>query len=219
MPSVNSSSRPNVWPSSTFTTPSLPTFSIAFAITSPISRSRAEIVATRAMSSLPEISFDCDFRFSTTCSTACSMPRLSAIGFAPAATFFRPSRPIPWASSTAAAGAGVRRRGDLTDELRALVLEDVLDLDLTRDRDAVVRDRRSTELLVEHHVAPLRAKGDLDRVGEDIHAPLERAAGILVELQLLVSHLIPPDRYELRGGTGELAFALATRVDDLREHI
>src|SRR5947207_2341563 len=91
MPSVNSSSRPKVWPSSTFTTPSLPTFSIASEMTSPISRSRAEIVATRAMSSLPEISFDCDFRFSTTCSTAVSMPRLSAIGFAPAATFFRPS--------------------------------------------------------------------------------------------------------------------------------
>ncbi len=94
MPSVNSSSRPKVWPSSTFTTPSLPTLSIASAITSPISRSRAEIVATRAMSSLPEISFDCFFRASTTESTACSMPRLSPIGFAPAATFFRPSRTI-----------------------------------------------------------------------------------------------------------------------------
>src|SRR5438093_268194 len=48
MPSVNSRSMPNVWPSSTFTTPSLPTFSIASAITSPISSSPAEIVATRA---------------------------------------------------------------------------------------------------------------------------------------------------------------------------
>jgi hypothetical protein len=34
-----------------------------------------------------------------------------------------------------------------------------------------------------------------------------------------VSHVFPPDRYELRGGTGELAFALAAHVDDLREHI
>ncbi len=101
MPSVNSSSRPNVWPSSTFTTPSLPTFSIASAMLSPISRSRDEIVATRAMSSLPEISLDCDFRFSVTASTAFSMPRLSAIGFAPAATFFRPSRTIAWASTVA----------------------------------------------------------------------------------------------------------------------
>ena len=94
MPSVNSSSRPNVWPSSTFTTPSLPTFSMASAMTSPISRSRAEMVATRAMSSLPEISLDCDLMSSTTASTAVSMPRLSAIGFAPAETFFSPSRTI-----------------------------------------------------------------------------------------------------------------------------
>ena len=101
MPSVNSSSRPKVWPSSTFTTPSLPTFSIASAITSPISRSRDEMVATRAMSSLPETSFDCFFRSSTTASTAFSMPRLSPIGFAPAATFFRPSRTIACASTVA----------------------------------------------------------------------------------------------------------------------
>ena len=101
MPSVNSSSRPKVWPSSTFTTPSLPTLSIASAITSPISRSRAEIVATRAMSSLPSMFFDCLFRSSTTASTACSMPRLSPIGFAPAATFLRPSRTIACASTVA----------------------------------------------------------------------------------------------------------------------
>src|SRR6059036_2146590 len=101
MPSVNSSSSPKVCPSSTLTTPSLPTFSIASAITSPISRSREEIVATRAMSALPSTSFDCFLRFSTTASTACSMPRLSAIGFAPAATFLRPSRTIACARTVA----------------------------------------------------------------------------------------------------------------------
>jgi len=90
----------------------------------------------------------------------------------------------------AVAGDVVGRRGDLADELRALVLEDVLDLDLTSDRDAVVGDRRRAELLVEHDVAPLRAKGDLDRVGEDVDAALERAPRVLVELQLLVSHSV-----------------------------
>src|SRR6185369_15321878 len=60
MPSVNSRSMPNVWPSSTFTTPSLPTFSMASAMTSPISSSPAEMVATRAICSLPLISLDCD---------------------------------------------------------------------------------------------------------------------------------------------------------------
>ena len=53
--------------------------------TSPISRSRAEIVATGAMSSLPPMFFDCLFRSSTTAWTACSIPRFSAIGLAPAA--------------------------------------------------------------------------------------------------------------------------------------
>src|SRR5204863_8525615 len=90
----------------------------------------------------------------------------------------------------AVAGDVVRRRGDLADELRALVFEDVLDLDLSSDRDAVVGDRRRTELLVEHDVAALRAKSDLDRVGEDVDAALERAPRVLVELQLLVSHSV-----------------------------
>src|SRR5438093_3652528 len=47
---------------------------------------------------------------------------------------------------------------------------------------------------LEHDVTALRAKGDLDRVGQDVHAALERAARILVELQLLVSHVfsLPP---------------------------
>src|SRR5690242_220884 len=76
----------------------------------------------------------------------------------------------------------VRRRGDLAHELRTLVLEDVLDLDFTRDRDAIVRDRRRAELLVQHDVATLRAKGYLDRVRKDVHAALERAPRILVEL-------------------------------------
>src|ERR1044072_70881 len=91
----------------------------------------------------------------------------------------------------------VRRRGGLTDELGALVLEDVLDLDLAGDGDAVVRDRRGAELLVEHDVAPLRAKGDLDRVGKGVDAALKGATRILVELQLLVSHVFssPPLTY------------------------
>ena len=101
MPSVNSSSRPKVWPSSTFTTPSLPTFSMASAITSPISRSRAEMVATRAMSSLPSTSLAWLLIDSTTCSTAFSMPRLRPIGFAPEVTLRRPSRTIAWASTVA----------------------------------------------------------------------------------------------------------------------
>src|SRR6059036_4001981 len=124
MPSVNSRSMPNVWPSSTLTTPSLPTLSIASAITSPISSSAAEIDATRAICSLPEISTDCDSMFLTTSSTAFSIPRLSENG----------------RGGGAVTGHVVGRRGDLAHELCALILEDVLDLDLPRDRDPVVGD-------------------------------------------------------------------------------
>src|SRR5581483_281282 len=92
----------------------------------------------------------------------------------------------------AVAGDVVRRRRDLAHELCALVLEHVLDLDLACDRDAVVRDGGRAELLVEHDIAALRAKRDPDRVGDGVDAALERAAGILVELQLLVRHVFLP---------------------------
>src|SRR5660397_241796 len=48
MPSVNSSSIPKVWPSSTLTTPSLPTLSIASAMMLPISSSAPAITAADA---------------------------------------------------------------------------------------------------------------------------------------------------------------------------
>src|ERR1700734_3282471 len=126
MPSVNSRSMPNVWPSSTLTTPSLPTLSMASAITSPISSSPAEIVATRAIWSLPDTSLDCEAMLPTTSSTAFSMPRLSA------------SRDVLQALANdrlgehrrrgrAVAGDVVGRRGDLAHELGALVLEHILD--------------------------------------------------------------------------------------------
>jgi hypothetical protein len=63
-------------------------------MTAPISSSPAEIVATRAICSLPSMSVDCFSIEATTSSTACSMPRLSASGLAPAATFLSPSRTI-----------------------------------------------------------------------------------------------------------------------------
>ena len=89
----------------------------------------------------------------------------------------------------AVAGDVVGRRGDLAHELRALVLEDVLDLDLTSDGHAVVRDRRGAELLVEDHVAALGAERDLDCVGDCVDAGLEGLARLGVVLQFLVSHV------------------------------
>src|SRR5690606_1145993 len=75
--------------------------------------------------------------------------------------------------------------GDLLGELRPHVLVGVLELDLAGDGDAVLGDRGRAPLLVDHHVATLGAEGDLDRVRELVHARLELAAGVLVELELL----------------------------------
>ena len=101
MPSVNSSSVPKVWDSSTVITPSLPTLSNASAIRPPISLSRAEMVATLAMSSVVSTSRAFSRSRSTTAATAASMPRLSPIGLAPEATARRPSCTSACASTVA----------------------------------------------------------------------------------------------------------------------
>src|SRR5206468_9028426 len=102
MPSTTSSSVSRLFASSTVITPSLPTFCIARAIISPMSRSPlAEIVPTWAISSLVEIFFERDLMSATTASTARSMPRFRSIGLRPAATALWPSRTIAWASTVA----------------------------------------------------------------------------------------------------------------------
>src|SRR6476659_4437704 len=101
MPSVSSSSRPKVLDSSTVMTPSLPTLSIASAMASPTVASAAEIEAVAAICSLVSTSLAIPSSWAETASTAFSMPRLSSIGLAPAATLRRPSRTIAWASTVA----------------------------------------------------------------------------------------------------------------------
>jgi hypothetical protein len=103
------------------------------------------------------------------------MPCLSSIALAPAATLRIPSWTIAWASTVAvvvpspATVVGLGRR--LLQELGAHVGEVVVELDLLRDRDAVVGDGRGAELLVEGDVAALRAEGRLDRVGRGRRRP------------------------------------------------
>jgi len=73
-------------------TPSLPTVSIAFAISSPISLSPlADIVPTWAISSEVLIMRARLCKFVTTVSTANLIPRLRSIAFIPAATDLQPS--------------------------------------------------------------------------------------------------------------------------------
>ncbi len=87
--------------SSTVMTPSLPTLSIASAMSSPIWGSAAEIDAVAAICSLVSTSLAISSSWVLTASTAFSMPRLSAIGLAPAATLRRPSRTMAWARTVA----------------------------------------------------------------------------------------------------------------------
>ena len=91
--------------------------------------------------------------------------------------------------------------GDLLGELRTEVLERVVELDLAGDGHTVVGDGRGAPLLVEDDVAALGAERHLDGVGEGVHAALEGAAGVLVELQDLrhLSMLLPDGSGSARG--------------------
>jgi hypothetical protein len=78
--------------------------------------------------------------------------------------------------------------GDFLHELRAHVLELVLELDLLRDRHAVLGDGGGAERALEDHVAALRAEGDLDRIGQDVHAGDHAGAGVLFEFDVFGCH-------------------------------
>jgi hypothetical protein len=82
-------------------TPSLPTLSMASAMISPISGSAAEMDATWRSAPWSRRPWPLASSSSDTASTAFSMPRLRAIGLAPAATLRRPSRTIAWARTVA----------------------------------------------------------------------------------------------------------------------
>ena len=75
-------------------TPSLPTFAIASEMYSPTFSEREETAATWAIASFPETGIAIFFKASTAVATELSIPRRIPIGFAPAVTFFNPSRTI-----------------------------------------------------------------------------------------------------------------------------
>ncbi len=102
MPSTTSSSDSSDLPSSTVITPSLPTLSIASAISLPmVSSLLAEMAPTWAISLLVVVALEAFLSSSTRAVTALSIPRLRSIGFMPAATYFMPSRMMAWASTVA----------------------------------------------------------------------------------------------------------------------
>ena len=70
----------------------------------------------------------------------------------------------------AVAGHLAGARGDLAQQLRAHVLEAVLELDRLGHQHARVDDLRRAEVALEDHGAPARAQRDLDRIGQHVDA-------------------------------------------------
>src|SRR5213593_2253854 len=140
----------------------------------------AETVATCAIIS-PFTGLDSSLIFSTATSTARSMPRFTAIGFAPAATVFTPSRKIACAKTVAVvvpSPATSRLGGDFFHHLSAHVLERLFEFDFFSDGDTVFGNCWRAKFLVENNVTSFRAKGDLDRVRKDVHATQDGLPGI-----------------------------------------
>src|SRR5690606_7196220 len=77
---------------------------------------------------------------------------------------------------------------DFLDHLGAHVLELVLEFDFLGDGDAVLRDGRGTEGLVEHHVAALRTERDLHRVGKDVDTLDHAATCVISKTYVFGSH-------------------------------
>ncbi len=220
---------PKVFDSSTVTTPSLPTLSMASAMTSPMAGSAAEIDATWAISDLSSTSLACDAMDSTAAvdrlvDALLQRHRVGAGGDVAQAGLHDGLRQHGRGGGAVARDVvGLGRH--LLDELGAHVLERVLELDLAGDRDTVVGDRRRPELLLEDDVAALGAEGDLDGVGEPVDAGLEAAPGLLVEADEL-GHQDFDDGEHVAGVEDQQVLALdrdlgaaVLRVDDRVAHL
>src|SRR5215475_4434310 len=175
MPSTTSSWVSMVLDSSTVMTPSLPTFFMASAMILPmVSSLLAEMVPTWAIISpetgLDSLSSSPGRRLPSLSSlpammlTAFSMPRFRAIGLAPAATVFTPSRYTAWARTVAVV-------------VPSPATSDVFEFDFLCYGDAVFGDGRRTEFLFDNYVAALGAECDLHSVGQKVDAAENRLTG------------------------------------------
>jgi hypothetical protein len=85
------------------------------------------------------------------------------------------------ASASTVAGLVRGLLGDLDHHLGAHVLEGLLDFDFLGDGHAVLDHRRAAERLLQHHVAPGRAHGDLHRGRQLLKPLLELNRRVVVE--------------------------------------
>ena len=187
IPSTVSSVVSRPFASSTVMTPSLPTFSIASAIRSPISLSLlAEIDPTWAISFLPLVGTLIFLSSSTTAANgridaALERHRVHAGGDVLesfAEDCLREHGGGGGAVSSEVAGLG----RDFLHHLGAHVLERIRKLDFLGDGHAVLGDGRCTELLVDDDVPALGAECDLDRLCELVDAALESRARIGIKV-------------------------------------
>ena len=167
-------------------TPSLPTFSMALASISPISRSPFEaIVPTWAISSVLLILIDIFLSSAVMSSTAFSMPCFICTGLTPAATALRPSLKMASARTVAVVvpspATSLVLRGDFLHHLGAHVLVGVFQLNFLGDGDAVLGDGRRAEGFLEDDVAALGTERDFDGPGQLLNAATHRVAGFLIE--------------------------------------
>ncbi len=170
-------------------TPSLPTFSIASASRSPITRSLLALIApTWAISSLLEtvLAISCsllDGGVDGLLDAAADRRRIAA-GDDVAEAFLEDRAGQHGGGRRAVAGQVARSSRPLRDELGAHVLERVFELDFLAHGHAVLGDGRAAERLVDDHVAAGRAHRDRHRVGQLVDAREHLGPGVVVEQQL-----------------------------------
>ena len=189
MPSTYSMSSLRPWPSSTVTTPSLPTLSITSAIISPISRvARADGGDVGdVVLGLDRLGQGLDLVHEgghAALDAPLEAHRVGAGGDVLESLADDGLRQHD-AGGGAVTGDVVRLGRDLFEHLGAHVLVGLLELDVAGDGDAVIGHGRCAELLVEHGIPAARAERDLDGLGHLVHAPLKRPARLLAELELL----------------------------------
>jgi hypothetical protein len=117
--------------------------------------------------------------------TAASMPRFRAIGFAPAATLRRPSRTSAWARTVAVvvpspATSSVFFATSLTSSAPIFSYGSSSSISLAMLTPSLVMVG-APHFFSRTTLRPLGPSVTLTAVGEDVHAPLETAARLLVE--------------------------------------
>ena len=190
-------------------TPSLPTLFIASAMMLPIVWSPfAETVPTCAIAS-PLTGFERRLISSVARSTALSMPRLRAIGFAPAAAVSTPSRKIAWARTVA-----VVVPSPATSEVFEATSRTICAPMFSSESFSSISFATVTPSLVivgepnfvDNDVAAFWTKGDLHCIGELIDTAQNRRARLFTMNHLLLPSLLTTFLSAAAGCAGAFKF-------------